>query len=358
MSRLPAMDIELVIAMPQVAAVLKAGEEDRYIEVSRLDEVARSALLSEQEIEALEEEIEARGIALQDDCGRRRVRATSYENGDLASTTTDAMALFLGEVRRHPLLTAAQEVDLAKRIERGDMEAKAKMINSNLRLVVSIAKRYQGHELALLDLIQEGILGLIRATEKFDWRRGYKFSTYATFWIRQAIGRALDNSARTIRLPVEVGQLERRVARAQARFAAQRGRSPSDEELAEEAGISIAELARVRSAARTVTSLDKPVGEEPASAAFGELLPSEAPEPSEEVVIDLSRSALRRAVAGLPEAERRVIELRFGLDDDEPAPLRAAARKLGVPAPEVERIELQALERLAMERELIALGDG
>jgi RNA polymerase primary sigma factor len=351
------MSSEQVITHPEVAAVLRAGEEDRCIEVSRLNEVARAALLSEEEVEALEDEIEARGIDLEDDCGRRGVLPTSYENGTLASATTDAMALFMGEVRRHPLLTSAQEVDLAQRIERGDMEAKARMINSNLRLVVSIAKRYQGHELALLDLIQEGILGLIRATEKFDWRRGYKFSTYATFWIRQAIGRALGNSSRTIRLPVDVGQRERRIARAQATFAARQGRAPSEEELAEEAGISVADLARVRSVARTVTSLDKPVSEEADSAALGELLPSEAPGPSEEVVINLSRSALRRAVAGLPEEERCVIELRFGLDDDEPASQRATARKLGVTASEVERVERQALERLAMERELMALSD-
>jgi RNA polymerase primary sigma factor len=351
------MNAEQVLAHPNVAAILRAGEEDRCIEISRLDEVAREALLSPEEIEALEDEIEARGIDLEDDCGRRRVGPTSYDSGELTSATTDAMALFMGEVRRHPLLTPAQEVDLAQRIERGDMEAKARMINSNLRLVVSIAKRYQGHELALLDLIQEGILGLIRATEKFDWRRGYKFSTYATLWIRQAIGRALGNTSRTIRLPVDVGQRERRIARVQATFAARQGRAPSDEELAEEAGISIAELARVRSLARTVTSLDKPVSEAVDSAALGELLPSEALEPSEEIVIDLGRSALRRAVASLPETERRVIELRFGLEDDEPVSLRAVARELGVPASEVERIERRALGRLAMERELIALSE-
>jgi RNA polymerase primary sigma factor len=172
------MNAEQVLAHPNVAAILRAGEEDRCIEISRLDEVAREALLSPEEIEALEDEIEARGIDLEDDCGRRRVGPTSYDSGELTSATTDAMALFMGEVRRHPLLTPAQEVDLAQRIERGDMEAKARMINSNLRLVV--------------------------ATEKFDWRRGYKFSTYATFWICQAIGRALGNTSRTIRLPVDV----------------------------------------------------------------------------------------------------------------------------------------------------------
>ncbi len=348
------MATEQVSANPDVRELLREGEKAGCIRISRLDEVARAALLSPAEIDALEDEVEARGIALEDDCGRSGVQPTSYENGDVGGATTDALALFLSEVRRHPLLTAAQEVDLAKRIERGDMDAKARMINSNLRLVVSIAKRYQGGDLALLDLIQEGILGLIRATEKFDWRRGYKFSTYATFWIRQAIGRGLSNQSRTIRLPVEIGQRERRIARAQATLAARLGRPPTEEELAEEAEISIAELARIRSLARTVTSLDLPVGEE-GETSLGELLPSEAPEPSEEVVIDLSRAALRRAVGSLPEQERRVIELRYGLEDDEPLTLRAAARTLGLTTSEVEWLEWKALDRLAMERELAGL---
>jgi RNA polymerase primary sigma factor len=350
------MSADQAIAHPDVAAFLRAGEEAGCIEVSRLDELARATLLSPQGIEELEDEIEARGIQLEDDCGRRGVPPTSYENGELSNATTDALALFLGEVRRHPLLSQAQEMELAQRIERGDMEAKAKMINSNLRLVVSIARRYRGHELALLDLIQEGILGLIRATEKFDWRRGYKFSTYATVWIRQAVGRAIHNTSRTIRLPEEVGERERRIARAQAAFASRHGRAPNDEELAAEAEISLVALARIRSVARAVTSLDQPVDEGASdSAALGELLPSKEPEPAEEVMISLSRSALRRAVEGLPDTERRVIELRFGLDHDEPATQRATAAELGVSASEVERVERQALGRLAMERELLAL---
>jgi RNA polymerase primary sigma factor len=263
------------------------------------------------------------------------------------------MALFMGEVRRHPLLNAAEEVDLAQRIERGDMGAKARLINSNLRLVISIAKRYQGDALPLLDLIQEGILGLIRASEKFDWRRGYKFSTYATYWIRQAIGHGLAHSSRTIRLPVEVGRRERQVARAQAAFTARHGRSPSEEELAAEAGISLYELVRIRSLARTVTSLDKPVGEAEETT-LGELLAGEAPAPAEELEIELGRNALREAVGRLPEIERQVIELRFGLDA-EPASQRATARELGVSSAEVEEIERGALRRLAMERELSAL---
>src|SRR5581483_7356946 len=147
-----------------------------------------------------------------------------YVIDDLAQQTTDAMALFLQEVRRYPLLTREQEVELAKRIEQGDLAAKERLVNSNLRLVISNARKYQGHDLPLLDLIQEGIFGLIRASEKFDWRKGFKFSTYATFWIRQAVQRGVANKARVIRIPVHLGQRERRIARAQRELAARLGR--------------------------------------------------------------------------------------------------------------------------------------
>ena len=175
----------------QLLALVTRGEESRCLELSELNELVEAVGLDEGQVAALIEEIESRGIELSDDCGREVPEHVTYANEDLAVATTDALQLFLQEVRRYPLLTAAEEVDLAKRIERGDHYAKHRMINSNLRLVVSIARRYQGQELALLDLIQEGILGLIRATEKFDWRRGFKFSTYATWWIRQAVERGL-----------------------------------------------------------------------------------------------------------------------------------------------------------------------
>ena len=168
-------------------------------------------------MDALESYLEAHGIDIGDDCGRAGVEPTTFRNGELAAATTDALQLFLNEIRRYPLLTAEEEIELAKRIEQGDLGAKERMINSNLRLVVSIAKKYQGQELSLLDLIQEGIFGLIRAAEKFDWRKGYKFSTYATFWIRQAIQRGLANKARTIRIPVHIGQRERKIAARRAR---------------------------------------------------------------------------------------------------------------------------------------------
>src|SRR5436305_5846636 len=232
-------------SLPELADGLSARAEARgeqCVSLADLSELVQQTELSDDDVQALQELLEARGIEVSDDCGRSGVEQTSYSNGHLAQQTTDAMALFLQEVRRHPLLTRAEEVSLAKRIERGDLQAKERLINSNLRLVISNARKYQGHELPLLDLIQEGIFGLIRAAEKFDWRRGYKFSTYATFWIRQAIQRALDNRARTIRIPVHPGQRERKIARAHAELAARLGRDPTDEEIAKAAELSPADV--------------------------------------------------------------------------------------------------------------------
>src|ERR671916_1860179 len=180
------------------ASLLTRGEEQGCINISEFHDLIQSLELEEDEVSNLYEQLEQRGVDITDDCGRETQDAT-YVNGNLAVSTTDALQLFLNEIGRYPLLTAQEEVELAKAIERGDQAAKERMINSNLRLVVSIAKKYQGHELSLLDLIQEGIIGLIRAVEKFDWRKGYKFSTYATWWIRQAIQRGVASKARTIR---------------------------------------------------------------------------------------------------------------------------------------------------------------
>ena len=340
----------------RVEALLERGEESGCVDLSELSELAQELELTEDESQALQERIDARGIELSDDCANDVVAPAHYSNEELVVMTSDALQLFLRDVRRYPLLTATQETELAKRIERGDLEAKERMVNSNLRLVVSIAKKYQGHELSLLDLIQEGILGLIRAAEKFDWRKGYKFSTYATFWIRQAIQRGLANQGRTIRIPVHIGQRERKIARAERELAAKHGRPPSDEEVAAAAEISLDELHETREVMRTITSLERPIGEE-GDTEFGDLLASDEIEPHEEVEIGLRDQTVRAALEQLPEQERKVIALRFGVDGGEPTPLREAGRRLGLSPERVRRIEHKALERLAEFREVAALSE-
>jgi RNA polymerase primary sigma factor len=339
---------------PEVAALIARGEERGCINLSEFDELAQALELVDEDVDALESHIESQGIDITDDCGRAGVEPTSFRNGELAAATTDALQLFLNEIRRYPLLTAQEEVDLSKRIEQGDLEAKERMINSNLRLVVSIAKKYQGQELSLLDLIQEGIFGLIRASEKFDWRKGYKFSTYATFWIRQAIQRGLANKARTIRIPVHIGQRERKIVRAERDLAASLGREPTDQEIADQAELPLDQVEEVRDAARTVTSLDRPVGEE-GDTALGDLLEGGAPPVDQEVEVSLSEQLLRQTIEELPETERDVITLRFGLTGEDPQPLRETGRRLGLSAERVRQIESRALKRLAMRRELEAL---
>jgi RNA polymerase primary sigma factor len=338
----------------QFDALLERGEELGCVNLSEVSEAVQD--LSDDEAQALADRLEARGVEVTDDCGRASEPGPSYAIDELSVMTGDTLQLFLRDIRRHPLLTAAEEVELAKRIERGDLEAKERMVNSNLRLVVSVAKKYQGHELSLLDLIQEGILGLIRAAEKFDWRKGYKFSTYATFWIRQAIQRGLANQGRTIRLPVHIGQRERKIARMERELAVELERMPTDEEIAKAAGVSLRELRETRELSRTVTSLDRPVGQE-GDTQLGELLPSDAPEPVEEVEVGLRQAAVHRALENLSEQEQQVIRLRYGINGDEPTPLREAGRRLGLSPERVRRIEHRALERLACTREVAGLAE-
>ena len=265
--------------------------------------------------------------------------------------TENSLDLFLRSARMHPLLTAAEEIELAKRIERGDLVAKEKMINSNLRLVVSQARRYQGHGLPMEDLVQEGMLGLIRAVEKFDWRRGFKFSTYGTLWIRQALQRGLQNHGRTIRLPVHVAQRQTKVRKVESELSTKLGREPTDEEIAAEAKLDVDEVAELRELTRGLTSLDQPVGED-GETAFGDLLASERPEPTEEVESAERQELISDAVARLPEAERNVIRLRFGLEGVEPLNLRQTGIELGIPLSKARELENQGLSRLATSTDL------
>src|SRR5215217_8559285 len=244
-----------------VAALIDRGERLGCITLSEVDELVQALDLEDVELGHLYEQLDSRGVDLRDDCGRDDEQPP-LDDAQLATATTDALQLFLNEIGRHRLLTPAEEIELAKRIERGDLAAKDRMINANLRLVVSIAKKYQGSELTLLDLIQEGILGLIRAVEKFDWRKGYRFSTYATWWIRQAVERGMDAKARTIKLPINLVRNQRKLARAENQLSVKLDRAPTDAELAAEADLSVQELHALRDAARAVTSLDRPLGEE------------------------------------------------------------------------------------------------
>jgi RNA polymerase primary sigma factor len=319
--------------------------------------------LKMDEIESIRGLLAERGLDLRHDDqdtgpdregDRDREAAQRGEHSAEADRTLDSMSLFMAEVRRHRLLDRAEEVDLARRIERGDLGAKERLVNSNLRLVISNARSYEGLDLPLLDLVQEGILGLIRAAEKFDYRKGYKFSTYATFWIRESIQRAIANRSRPIRVPVHIGQRERRIGRARASLVAELGREPTDEEIAQAADLEVREVHATREIARVVTSLDRPVGQED-DTTLGALLPSQAKPPEEEVEIAARDEALHRALQRLPEAERKVVALRYGIGGDEPTPLREAGRRLGISSDAVRKLERKALAELAESDELGAL---
>jgi len=339
----------------QVGALIELAEREGCLELSEVSRPVDADELDEEEVGRVYEELQQRGIDLTDDCGRTETADATYVNGNLAESTTDALQLFLNEMGKYKLLTAEEEVELAKRIERGDKEAKDLMVNSNLRLVVSIAKKYQGHGLSLLDLIQEGIIGLIRAVEKFDWRKGFKFSTYATWWIRQAVQRGVANKAREIRIPVHIVDRERKIARAERELMLKLGRAPEEEEVAKAAKLPLKQVREVREAARAVTSLDRPIGEEGESS-FGELVAGDEPTPEETLHVSLEENTLRRAIEDLPEREQEVVKMRYGLNGDgDPKSLEEIGRHMGLTRERVRQLEAQALARLAVNREIEAL---
>jgi RNA polymerase primary sigma factor len=333
-----------------------AAEQSGSLRLSELNDLLEPLQLDPLEIDGVHRELEQRSIEIVDDTQDEPEAAAPPPPASLqpAETTTDALQLFLRETGRHPLLTAPQEVELAKRIERGDMQAKQRMIQSNLRLVVSIAKNYRNQGLPFLDLIQEGTLGLIRAVEKFDWRRGYKFSTYATWWIRQAVARALADKARTIRMPVHIVERMQKMHRAERTLWATLGREPTLEEIAEEASLPLSQAKEVRGAARASSSLDQPIGDQD-DATLGDFVAGNDPLPDETVEDTLRSEILAQALGALGERERKVIVFRYGLDNSEPQTLEEIGRRLGLTRERVRQIEVEALKRLAALHEMEAV---
>jgi RNA polymerase primary sigma factor len=325
----------------ELNAFLEQSEELGVVAEPELALLATEHDLDEDELAALRAELESRGVEIQPEEVELEL---SVDPG--AAATTDALTMFMNQIGRHQLLTAAEEVALAKRVERGDRAAKERMINSNLRLVVSIAKRYQGHDLPLLDLVQEGVIGLNRAVEKFDWRRGYKFSTYATWWIRQACQRAISNQSRTIRVPAHVNERQVKLGRARRRLELELGRDPTTQELADAAGLELVHAEEALSAVTASVSLNQAVGSD-GDGELGDLFadPSAA-DPAEEAGDALRRQEVRQALSKLPETERRILELRFGFDGEQ-ASLEAIGRELKISRERVRQLERDALARLA-----------
>jgi RNA polymerase primary sigma factor len=343
------------MAQDPLALLIEHGDEHGCVNMTELHDLVRKLDLEEEDVESLFERLESHGVDVTDDCSRAIEEEVAYTNTQVASATTDSLQLFLNEAGRYPLLTAAQEVELAKRIEAGEKQAKDLLVNSNLRLVVSIAKKYQGHGLTLLDLIQEGIIGLIRAAEKFDWRKGFKFSTYATWWIRQAVQRGVANKARTIRIPVHIVEREQKISRSERELVAKLERAPTLEELAKHSKLPIKQVREVRAAARAVASLDKPVGEGD-TATYGDLFASDEKTPAEQVEVDLTERALHQAVGELPEREQRILKLRYGLNGEaDPKSLEEIGRILGITRERVRQLEGDALRRLAESREIAGM---
>jgi RNA polymerase primary sigma factor len=346
------VEIESILVHDGVVTLLDAAEQAGTVRQSELTEITELLELDVFEVDLIYRELETRGVDIVDDSAEREPEKPPAPPPPApVESTTDALQLFLREAGRHALLTAPQEVELAKKIERGDGAAKQRMIQSNLRLVVSIAKNYRNQGLPFLDLIQEGTLGLIRAVEKFDWRRGYKFSTYATWWIRQAVARALADKARTIRMPVHIVERLQKMNRAERTLWTQLGREPTLDEIAEEANLSLQQAKEVKAAARASTSLDQPVGEAE-DAVFGDFVAGDGPLPDEQVEVTLRSEALKEALSALPWRERQVLVLRYGLVDAEPKTLEEIGRQLGLTRERVRQVEVESLKRLSKLQEM------
>ena len=340
----------MTLEQDEARTLVKHGQEAGFLTHEEIALALDELDLDAHELDAFFRELEDLGIELVDE-------APAVAEADAREVSTDALQLFLKDIGRVPLLTAAQEVELAKRIERGDHGAKQKMVESNLRLVVSIAKNYRNQGLPFLDLIQEGTIGLVRAAEKFDYRKGFKFSTYATWWIRQAVARALADKSRTIRMPVHVVEKLNKISRTERKLLSELGRDPTNAEIAKELELPLDEVEQIRRSAQTPISLEKPVGDEEESE-FGHFLADEnAPAPDVSADETLRREALTRVLAGLSQRERRVLELRYGLGGEHPRTLDEVGRTFNVTRERVRQIENQSLKKLQAMAEAQKLKD-
>jgi RNA polymerase primary sigma factor len=346
--------------LEEVKGLIHRGQQLGVLTFGDVASAVSEVDLDESDVEDLYGHLEKQGIELVEDMdpaqkaaaeampvdtgkkGRRRKQSIDLK----PDMTTDSLQLFLKDIGKVRLLTAAEEVELAKRIERGDLDAKQKMVESNLRLVVSIAKNYRNQGLPFLDLIQEGTLGLVRAAEKFDYRKGFKFSTYATWWIRQAIARALADKARTIRIPVHVVEKLNKIGRAERKLVTELGREPTPEEIADVTGIDPEEVDSIKRSAQAPVSLEKPVGDEEESE-FGQFIADEKAEsPFDRAADLLTKEALKEALENLSYRERRVLELRYGLGGEHPRTLDEVGRTFNVTRERIRQIENQSLKKL------------
>jgi RNA polymerase primary sigma factor len=335
-----------------VHAFLDEVEERGAVDEAELEAFALEHDLDDEELTALRAELDAREVEIVIPPAPEPAVDATPDPGAVVGAG-DSLTLFMNRAGRYRLLTAADEVALAKRVERGDAAAKELMINSNLRLVISIAKRYQGRDVPLLDLIQEGVIGLNRAVEKFDWRRGFKFSTYATWWIRQACQRAVSNQSATIRVPTHVHERRVKISRASNQLQTKLGREPTREELAEATGLSLQHVDEALDAADAPVSLNQSIGASE-DGELGDLFSDPAAsDPAEEAADSYRNHVVRQAVAKLPERERRILELRYGFDG-ETTSLEAIGKELGLTRERVRQLERSALERLGDELEGLA----
>jgi RNA polymerase primary sigma factor len=350
--RVKNMSIGEVLETDEARGLLEAGREAGSLSTEEIAAALSELELDSAQVDDFYHALEELHIDVVDGA-----EEAAREVEQAREVSTDSLQLFLKDIGKVDLLTAAQEVELAKRIERGEHRAKQEMVEANLRLVVSIAKRYRNQGLPFLDLIQEGTIGLVRAAEKFDHRRGFKFSTYATWWIRQAVARALADKARTIRMPVHIVEKLNKIVRSERKLRAELGREPTAAEIGREVELTPEEVEQIRRSSQAPVSLEKPVGDEEESE-FGHFLTDESePLPEDAAEVELRKATLMRVLGTLSLRERRVLELRYGLNGEHPCTLDEVGRTFNVTRERIRQIENQSLKKLRAMAESVALRD-